>query len=51
MKIPSNFEEKCKNKQILYYIHVPSTGGTYLKKHVFKNKKRSMIWKIFQSKI
>jgi hypothetical protein len=41
--IPERFEEICKNKKLLYFIHVPSTGGIYLKKNVFSNDER-FLW-------
>ena len=40
--IPESFEEICKNKKFLYFIHIPSTGGIYLKKNVFPDDARFM---------
>jgi hypothetical protein len=40
VKIPDRFNEICNNKKFIYFIHVPSTGGIYLKKTVFLNEPR-----------
>jgi hypothetical protein len=42
LKIPKNFNEICDNKNFIYFIHIPGTGGIYLKKTVFANEPRFM---------
>ena len=51
MRIPESFDRICKDKRSLYFIHVPSTGGIYLKKQVFSKSSRFMWYgKLFGAK-
>ena len=40
MRIPERFDKICEGKRSIYFIHVPSTGGIYLKKQVFPQSQR-----------